>query len=315
MEHLTELRLATVEDRIDADLALGRHAAVVGELEMLVAEHPLRERLRGLLMLALYRDGRQAEALRIYQDTRRMLGEELGIEPSPLLQNLESKILQQDPTLDAVAPVAAAPAADATATDATATDVAVRNPYKGLQPFGEADVGDFFGREAIVEELTLRVADERFVAVVGPSGSGKSSVVRAGLIPAMRSGADRWAIAQMQPGAHPFEEMEVALLRAAPEASRVDLGERRRGDDLDLLRWVLRLLPDEEARLLLVIDQFEELFLLVADEDERARFIRNLVEAVEDPHGRLTVVVTMRPTSSTDRSSTRSSGRWSQPGR
>ena len=284
VERLRELRLATVEDRIEADLALGRAAAVVGELEILVAEHPLRERLRGLLMLALYRDGRQAEALRVFQDMRRLLGEELGIEPSPVLQDLESKILQQDPELDAEAPVADPPEMAAT----------LRNPYKGLQPFGEADVADFFGREALVEDLISRVAVERLVAVVGPSGSGKSSVVRAGLIPAMRSGTDRWVIAQMLPGAHPFEELESALLRATPEATPRDLGGQRRGDDLDLLRWVLRLLPDEEARLLLVIDQFEELFLLVVDEEERARFIRNLVEAVEDPHGRLTVVITMR---------------------
>jgi DNA-binding SARP family transcriptional activator/ABC-type glycerol-3-phosphate transport system substrate-binding protein len=288
VERLKELRLATVEDRIETDLGRGRAATVVGELEGLVADHPLRERLRGLLMLALYRDGRQAEALRVYQDTRRLLGEELGIEPSPELQVLERQILGHDPDLDISIEVAVAPAPTAV----------VRNPYKGLQPFGEADTGDFFGRQSMVEELIGRVVVDRFVAVVGPSGSGKSSVVRAGLIPALRAGAvpgsEKWAIAQTLPGAHPFEELEAALLRAAPDAAPAGLGGQRRGDDLDLLRWVLRILPDEESRLLLVIDQFEELFLLVTDEQVRARFIRNLVEAVEDPHGRLTVVVTLR---------------------
>ena len=97
---LEEIRLAAVELRIDADLALGRHDELVGELEALVAEHPLRERLRGYLMTALYRSGRQAEALDAYQDARRALVDELGIEPSPALQELERAILRQDPSLD-----------------------------------------------------------------------------------------------------------------------------------------------------------------------------------------------------------------------
>jgi DNA-binding SARP family transcriptional activator len=96
---LEELRLAALERRIDADLALGRHAAVVGELEALVAEEPLREQLRGQLMLALYRSGRQAEALEAFRTGRRMLVDELGIEPGPALQDLERAIIRQDPEL------------------------------------------------------------------------------------------------------------------------------------------------------------------------------------------------------------------------
>jgi DNA-binding SARP family transcriptional activator len=97
---LEEIRLAAVELRIDADLAVGRHDELVGELEGLVAEHPLRERLRKCLMTALYRSGRQAEALEAYQDARRALVDELGIEPAPALQELERSILRQDPALD-----------------------------------------------------------------------------------------------------------------------------------------------------------------------------------------------------------------------
>ena len=85
---LEELRLTALEQRMEADIAAGRHAEVVGELEAMVAEHPLRERFRGQLMLALYRAGRQAEALRRYQEGRRLLVEELGLEPSPALQQL-----------------------------------------------------------------------------------------------------------------------------------------------------------------------------------------------------------------------------------
>ena len=97
---LNELRLSAVEERIEADLATGRSAELVAELESLVVAHPLRERLRGQLMLALYRSGRQAEALQVYQDTRRLLVDELGIEPSQALQRLEQAILRQEASLE-----------------------------------------------------------------------------------------------------------------------------------------------------------------------------------------------------------------------
>src|SRR5207342_993596 len=97
---LEELRLSAIEDRIDADLALGRHPDLVGELQTLVAEHPLRDRLRAQYMLALYRSGRQTEALEAYREARQMLTEELGIDPAPALQRLERAILAQDPALE-----------------------------------------------------------------------------------------------------------------------------------------------------------------------------------------------------------------------
>jgi DNA-binding SARP family transcriptional activator/DNA-binding beta-propeller fold protein YncE len=104
IDRLEELRLAGLEERIDADLALGRHHDLVGELRELVAEHPLRERFRGQLMAALYRCGRQAEALEVYRDGRRALSDELGLEPGPALRELERAILQQDQSLGAPAP-------------------------------------------------------------------------------------------------------------------------------------------------------------------------------------------------------------------
>ena len=96
---LAELHLATQIDLLEAELELGGHAQLVGELELLVAAHPYQERLRGLLMLALYRSGRQAEALRAYQDARRVLSEELGLEPGQALRDLETAILRQDVAL------------------------------------------------------------------------------------------------------------------------------------------------------------------------------------------------------------------------
>ena len=103
---LEECRLATVEEHAEAALACGDHHAVVPDLEALVAAHPLRERLRGQLMVALYRSGRQADALRVYEAGRRVLADELGIDPSPALRDLERAVLDHDPALGGVRPPA-----------------------------------------------------------------------------------------------------------------------------------------------------------------------------------------------------------------
>jgi DNA-binding SARP family transcriptional activator len=119
-----ELRVAAVEARVEADLALGRHQELVGELEALTSAHPLREHLHGQLMLALYRSGRQADALAAYREARRTLVGELGIEPSLGLQRLEQAILAQDPALELLAPVRAAD-------DPVAGDAEERPPAHG----------------------------------------------------------------------------------------------------------------------------------------------------------------------------------------
>jgi YVTN family beta-propeller protein len=106
---LDELRLSALEERLEAELALGRQTAVLSELEALVVEHPLRERLRGQLMLALYRAGRKAEALRVYDDVRRQLAEELGLEPGEALKRLQRAILDDDPALEVPAKTVRAP--------------------------------------------------------------------------------------------------------------------------------------------------------------------------------------------------------------
>ncbi|MBS1964787.1 MAG: protein kinase [Chloroflexi bacterium SZAS-1] len=187
------------------------------------------------------------------------------------------------------------------------------NPYKGLRAFGEADAPDFFGRAALVAQLLERLAepvgrqqgsgleaapDPRFLAVVGPSGAGKSSVVKAGLIPALRRGAlpgsEHWFIADLIPGAHPFDELELALLRVA-STQPVSLREQIDRDARGLLRAARLVLPDDdESELLVVVDQFEELFTLVADERTRSHFLNSLVAAVSDPRSRVRVIVTLR---------------------
>ncbi|MFQ5427249.1 MAG: BTAD domain-containing putative transcriptional regulator, partial [Gaiellales bacterium] len=162
---LDELRLNAVEDRIEADLALGRHAELIAELEQLVNDHPLRERLRGQLMLALYRSGRQAEALDTYQTTRATLIDQLGIEPGPVLKELESGILNQDPALDL----------RVLTTESSAA--ASRAPSDADGPALLA--ADFVGREAQIAELNVGIEDAiagcgRLFLISGEPGIGKT---------------------------------------------------------------------------------------------------------------------------------------------
>jgi WD40 repeat protein/DNA-binding SARP family transcriptional activator len=478
---LEELRVSAIEDLMGARLRVGEHAEVLPDLERLVREHPLRERLWGHLMLARYRSGRQADALDAYRQAQELLAEELGIDPSPELRELHRRILNQEPdegppatggeqradaairtfliadvrgyTLftqergdeaaaelagrfadvarevievhagdlvelrgDEALAVFESPRAairasielqrrfvDATVAepslplpvgigldageavpvgggfrggalnlaarlcsiagpaeilasrevvhlarkvdgvayvdrgtvslkgladpvhvmrlraeaDDPADDMAFRralgaaasrlapsapgpivaNPYKGLRAFEEADAVDFFGREELVEQLVKRLGTTRFLAVVGPSGSGKSSVVRAGLLPAIRRGdiptSEAWRITDMFPGARPLDGLEAALLRAVPDppASLMDQLER---DEHGLNRALLRIMPADDSELVLVIDQFEEAFTLVEDEAARTHFLGSLEAAVTDPRSRLRVVATLR---------------------
>jgi predicted ATPase/DNA-binding SARP family transcriptional activator len=154
---LEELLLVAIETRVEADLVLGRHGELVGELEALCREHPLRERLRELLMLALYRAGRQAEALRAYTDARDYLVDELGIDPGPALRELEARILAQDPSLAA---------AGSAGFQAVPAPTATGNLREQLS--------SFVGRSAEVEELSEAVRSGRLVTLIGPGGVGKT---------------------------------------------------------------------------------------------------------------------------------------------
>lgn len=174
------------------------------------------------------------------------------------------------------------------------------NPYKGLRAFEESDAMDFFGREALVQQLVARLAEQtptaRFLAVVGPSGSGKSSVVKAGLLPALRWGeipdSERWFMVEMVPGGNPFEALLDALNRVAIYSSDF-LSQQLRGDARGLVAAVRSILPPG-GQLLLVIDQFEEVFTLVDDEAARTHFLALLRAAATDPGSQVRVVVTLR---------------------
>ena len=151
---LEVLRIAAEEEKIGADLALGRSAEALAELERLVVEHPLRERLRAQLMLALYRAGRQGDAVTAYHETRRVLGEELGLDPGPELENTYQLILRQDPSLQRVMPQEDA-----------------RRPTNL-----PSRATSFVGREVDVEDVTRHVHNNRLVTVIGPGGAGKTSL-------------------------------------------------------------------------------------------------------------------------------------------
>jgi DNA-binding SARP family transcriptional activator len=161
---LQELRVSTLEDRVEADLALGRHHDLVAELETLAAEHPFRERLRGQLMLALYRSGRQAEALRTYQQARRLLADELGLEPGQELKQLEQAILRQDPTLTPALPAKLATEAERSLPPAAAA-VPTREERKVVSVLF-ADLVDFTARAETLDPEDVRAIQDRYWAPV-----------------------------------------------------------------------------------------------------------------------------------------------------
>ena len=258
IRRLEELRLGAVMDRIDAESALGRGSDVVAELEGLVAANPYQERLRERLMLALYRSGRQADALQAFRDGRELLRDELGLEPSRTMQELERAILVHDAALDLPARSRPEPQ----------PEVAVC-PFKGLASFGVGDSRFFCGRERIVDDLVARLAEGTLVGVVGPSGIGKSSVLRAGLLRTLASGAlpgsEDWPAVVIRPGNRPLLELE----RAVEQTRTAD-------------------------RYVLAVDQFEELFTVCGDESERRAFVDALVAVVRDPGRRAVVALALR---------------------
>jgi predicted ATPase/DNA-binding SARP family transcriptional activator len=229
---LEESRLAAVELRIEADLALGGHDELIGELEELVAKHPLRERLRSNLMTALYRSGRQADALGAYQDARRALVDELGIDPSPALQELERAILRQDIALNLAAAVR--PFAGARMTQAL-----VVGP--GLVP------PRLIGRTTEVEAIRrlLVRGDVRLATIIGAGGVGKTRLALAVVEACRDDFADGAAMVELAPIADP-----TLVAAAIARAFRLEEGEQ-----LPPIEQLKRRLADDDF--LLLVDNCE----------------------------------------------------------
>jgi len=166
---LSELRLSATEDRIDADLALGRGAGLVPEVEELATEHPLRERLRGQLMRALYAAGRQADALAVFEDTRSALADALGVDPSPALAAVHLAILRAE------LPTGPEPASGLPRAPAARPDRPAPAPRAGRPHNLPAQLTSFVGRDDELERVARRLLDEaRLITLTGPGGAGKT---------------------------------------------------------------------------------------------------------------------------------------------
>lgn len=174
----------------------------------------------------------------------------------------------------------------------------VSDPYVGLRSFEEHEHEVFHGRADLTAEMVERLMHgDRFLGVIGASGSGKSSGVRAGLLPEIRrggvAGSENWFITTMTPGSHPFEALESALLRVA---TRMPAGllELLSTSDRGIIRAIRRIAADSNETVLLVIDQFEEVFTLCEDEVRRRMFLDGLFAAISEPDSPLRVVLTLR---------------------
>ncbi len=229
---LSELRLDAQEWWLEASVQAGRHREILAQAQTLANAAPLRERRWELLALAQYRAGRQGEALRTLSGVRRRLVDELGIDPGPGLGELERAILRQDPDLD-TAEVRQRPGEAC--------------PYLGLTPYDVDDNEGFFGRDRDIRLSRERLEAEGVLAVLGPSGSGKSSLVRAGIVAALRREGQHCDV--LTPGRHPVGALPPPRTSGKPRP--------------------------------LVVDQAEELFSLCHDQAARERFIQLLADHTE----------------------------------
>ncbi|WP_122263008.1 BTAD domain-containing putative transcriptional regulator [Ornithinimicrobium cerasi] len=240
-QRLVELRRQAEELRLDALLASGRHAEVLPEVTLRVREEPLREHRWALLARAQYQSGRQADALATLRRAGDVLVAELGLDRSPELVELERAMLQQDPALD-VAAVGAPPAVC---------------PWPGLAAYDVEDTDAFFGRDAELTECLQRLDRAGVLALVGPSGSGKSSLVRAGLAARLRHQGR--GVEVITPGPHPTGTPSAATAGVAPGT-------------------------------VLVVDQCEEIFAATVPPEVRAGFLGSVVGHAS--HG--PVLITLR---------------------
>lgn len=231
-ERLDGLRMDAQELRVEAEISAGRARASLEDARALVREAPFRERRWALFARALYQSGRQSEALDALGRARRMLRAELGLDPGPELQALEEAILRQDPGLEG--------------TESLITSLVC--PYRGLLPYGSEDAETFFGREADVEACMSRLRARGVLVVIGPSGIGKSSLVRAGVVATLQDDGARALVTS--PGSRPLESLTA--------------------------------LPSRAPFPVLVVDQAEEAVTLCTEAGERTEYLDRL-SAYEGP--------------------------------
>jgi len=231
IRRLSELHLRALQDRIEADLALGLAAELVGELELLTAEHPLQERFHAQLMLALYRSNRQAEALEVYRQARRTLVAEMGIEPGPALRRLEGEILRQDPDLDL--------------TSRQPGEPRQAQPAAGLPHQSTS----FVGRHRELPEIRRLLAspDVRLLTLTGAAGTGKTRLAVEAAVGLEAEFPDGIVFVELGPISDP--EMVASTI-----ADVFAVSERQgRGPTEMVVAYLQR------RRMLLVLDNFEQL--------------------------------------------------------
>lgn len=270
----------------DRALAAGRQA---------LALEPWDEEAHRQVMRALAFGGQRNLALAQYEACRRLLRQELGVEPTQETSTL-AELIRSETFRPIAPPQSPAPGAS------SAPPAPGPPPFKGLAFFDESDASLFFGRTTLTASLAAQAQmfltsdhdGRRFLAVIGASGSGKSSLVRAGLVPALRP-AFGDAIHVITPTAHPLEALALSLTRTTASATVAaglldDLTRDLRSLHLTAARWAQ---AGQAPRLLLVVDQFEELFTLCRDEVERRAFVDNLLYAAQSP-GPTVVIIALR---------------------
>jgi DNA-binding SARP family transcriptional activator/WD40 repeat protein len=240
-DRLEELRREAEELRVDCYLRAGRHHEVLADAAALVREEPTREARWALLARAQYQDGSQAEALATLQQARELLADELGLDPGRALTQLQELVLRQDPSL---------------LPEAGTTRTPDHCPYRGLAAYDVGDAETFFGRDSEVAACLRLLSDQGVLAVVGPSGSGESSLVRAGVAAALTRRGTRVRV--ITPGDAPVRALEA--------------------------------LPRRSRRETLVVDQCEEAFSQAVGEAQRSEFLDRLA----DHAGRAPLVVALR---------------------
>ena len=269
IRRLEEMRLAAFEKRIEADLELGRQAELIGELQTLEQEYPLREHLHAQLMLALYRCGRQADALAAYQHARRVLVEQLAIEPSAPLRHLEQAILRQEASLDLAATVAErAPLVSA----ASGSSRPEPREDRAIPHNLPAQVSSFIGRERQLSELRQLLSRARVITLTGAGGVGKTRLALQLAASSLDGSDDGPWFADLAP-------LTDAKLVAAKLAGVLGVPERPTESLLESL-----IASCKDRQMLVILDNCEHVI------DEAAKVVDGLV------HGcpRMTIVATSR---------------------
>lgn len=284
-EKYHRLALDALHYLADAYAERGEHDQARAYARRQIELEPWREEAHRQLMRALALSGQRSAALAQYETCRRVLVEELGVEPAEETTDLYQQI--RDGEISTTLPTFPDPSPPLFSVPPPPC------PYRGLFAFREQDAAFFFGREAFTERLVETVRQQGMVAVIGPSGSGKSSVAFAGLLPHLRQEGN-WTITDSRPGGRPFYNLASGLgLLLEPRASQThrlaetrEMAEALSQGDLPLLDVTGRVLDVQQAqgfdRLLLVVDQFEELYTLCPEPETRRRFLDALLMAAAD---------------------------------